>query len=293
MLSRKVSLQLEVILYPLLWFPSLSKEISLIFIIKKVDFMIDDLIQISKEAGELIRNNFGKAHSIEFKTNELNLVTETDKASEKLITDFIKKKYPKHGILAEEGSETNNSSEYLWVVDPLDGTTNFAHGLPIFSVSIGVQKNGETIAGVVYDVMRDIIYYAEKNSGSYENEKRINVNNNENLGHGMLVTGFPYDIKENPDKAFERFIAFLKHARGLRRLGSAAIDFCYVANGVFDGFWEVSLHPWDLCAGKLIVEEADGLVTDFDGNPIDIFAKRILATNKVIHQKMIDVMNSI
>ena len=273
MLSRKVSLQREVILYPLLWFASLSKEISLIFIIKKVDFMIDDLIQISKEAGELIRNNFGKAHSIEFKTNELNLVTETDKASEKLITDFIKKKYPKHGILAEEGR----------VVDPLDGTTNFAHGLPIFSVSIGVQKNGETIAGVVYDVMRDIIYSAEKNSGSYENEKRINVNKNENLGHGMLVTGFPYDIRENPDKAFERFIAFLKHARGLRRLGSAAIDFCYVANGVFDG----------LCAGKLIVEEADGLVTDFDGNPIDIFAKRILATNKVIHQKMIDVMNSI
>ena len=286
-------LQREVILYPLLWFASLSKEISLIFIIKKVDFMIDDLIQISKEAGELIRNNFGKAHSIEFKTNELNLVTETDKASEKLITDFIKKKYPKHGILAEEGSEVNKSSEYLWVVDPLDGTTNFAHGLPIFSVSIGVQKNGETIAGVVYDVMRDIIYYAEKNSGSYENEKRINVNKNENLGHGMLVTGFPYDIRENPDKAFERFIAFLKHARGIRRLGSAAIDFCSVANGVFDGFWEVSLHPWDLCAGKLIVEEADGLVTDFDGNPIDIFAKRILATNKVIHQKMIDVMNSI
>ncbi|MDH3268049.1 MAG: inositol monophosphatase, partial [Ignavibacteria bacterium] len=226
----------------------------------------------------------------------LNLVTETDKASEKLITDFIRKKYPSHGILAEEGSEANpakGGEEYLWVIDPLDGTTNFAHGLPIFSVSIGVQKNGETIAGVVYDVIRDIVYSVEKSSGSYENGKKINVNQNTNLGHGMLVTGFPYDIKENPNKAFERFIAFLKQARAIRRLGSAAIDFCYVANGVFDGFWEVSLHPWDLCAGKLIVEEAGGLVTDFDGKTNDIYSEQILATNGVVHQKMIDVMKSV
>jgi myo-inositol-1(or 4)-monophosphatase len=258
--------------------------------------MIDDIIQLSKEAGELIRNAFGKTHSIEFKTNELNLVTETDKASEKLITDFIRKKYPSHGILAEEGSEANPDkvgTEYLWVIDPLDGTTNFAHGLPIFSVSIGIQKNGETVAGVVYDVMREVVFSAVKNSGSFENGKRINVNKNENLGHGILVTGFPYDIRENPDKAFERFIEFLKHARGIRRLGSAAIDFCYVANGVFDGFWEVSLHPWDLCAGKLIVEEAGGLVTNFDGNSINIYSKQILATNAFVHQKMIEVMRSV
>ena len=255
--------------------------------------MIDDIIQISKEAGELIRNNFGKAHAIEFKTNELNLVTDTDKASEKLITEFIKKKFPSHGILAEEGSEKNKSAEYLWVIDPLDGTTNFAHGLPIFSVSIGVQKNGDTIAGVIYDVNRDIIYSAEKRSGSFANGKRINANRNQKLGHGMLVTGFPYNIKENPDKAEERFISMLKTARAVRRLGSAAMDFCYVANGVFDGFWEVFLHPWDVCAGKLIVEEAGGLVTDFDGNNIDIYSKRILATNGLIHQRMIDVLNSV
>jgi len=255
--------------------------------------MINDIIQISKEAGELIRNAFGKTHSVEFKTNELNLVTETDKASEKLITDFISKKYPSHGILAEEGSEANKSAEYLWVVDPLDGTSNFAHGLPIFAVSIGVQKNGDTIAGVVYDVMRDVIYSAERSGGSFENGRRISVNKNSNLGHSMLVTGFPYDIKENPDKASERFIAFLNQARAIRRLGSAAIDFCYVASGVFDGFWEVSLHPWDICAGKLIVEEADGIVTDFDGNEIDIYSKRILATNGLVHKKMIDVMKSI
>ena len=255
--------------------------------------MIDDIIQISKEAGELIGNAFGKTQSIEFKTNELNLVTETDKASEKLITDFIRKKYPSHGILAEEGSESNKSAEYLWVIDPLDGTTNFAHGLPIFSVSIGLQQNGETIAGVVYDVMRDVIYSSEKGSGSFENDKRLSVNKNENLGHSVLVTGFPYNIKENPDKVSERFIEFLKHARAIRRLGSAAIDFCYVASGVFDGFWEVSLNPWDMCAGELIVKEAGGLVTDFDGNKMNIHSKRILATNGYVHQKMIDVMKKI
>lgn len=255
--------------------------------------MLNDIIQISKEAGELIRNAFGKSHSVKFKTNELNLVTETDKASEKLITDFIRKKYPTHGILAEEGSEINRKADYLWVIDPLDGTTNFTHGLPIFAVSIGVQKNGETIAGVVYDVMRNVVYSAEKGSGSFENEKRISVSKNENLGHSVLVTGFPYNIKENPDKATERFAEFLKHSRAIRRLGSAAIDFCYVANGVFDGFWEVSLQPWDICAGKLIVEEAGGIVTDFDGNKIDIFTKRILATNKLVHQKMIDVLNGV
>jgi myo-inositol-1(or 4)-monophosphatase len=255
--------------------------------------MIEDIIQISREAGELIRNGFGKTHSIEFKTNELNLVTETDKASEKLITDFIKKKYPTHGILAEEGSDVNKSSEYLWVIDPLDGTTNFAHGLPIFAVSIGLQKNGETIAGVVYDVMQDIIYSAEKGSGATANSVKIKVSENNNLQHSLLVTGFPYNIKENPDKALERFTTLSKKSRGIRRLGSAAIDFCYVATGVFDGFWEVHLNPWDICAGNLIVEEAGGIVTDFDGKPIDIFTKRILCTNRKIHQKMIEVMKSI
>lgn len=269
------------------------KVVSIIFENKKLRFMINDIIQISKEAGELIRNAFGKAHSIEFKTNELNLVTETDKASEKLITNFIRKKYPTHGILAEEGNEANRNAEYLWVIDPLDGTTNFAHGLPIFAVSIGVQKNGETIAGVVYDVMRDTLYSAEKGSGSFENVKRILVSKNKNLGHSVLVTGFPYDIKQNPDKAIERFVAFLGESRAIRRLGSASIDFCYVANGVFDGFWEVSLHPWDICAGKLIVEEAGGVVTDFDGNEIDIYTKRILATNKLVHQKMIDILRRV
>jgi len=254
--------------------------------------MIEDIINISREAGKIIRENFGKTHSIEFKTNELNLVTETDKASEKLITDFIRKKYPLHGILAEEGSESNKNSEFKWVVDPLDGTTNFTLGLPIFSVSIGVERNGETIAGVVYDVNRDIIYSAEKGSGAFANGEKIFVSKNENIGHSMIVTGFPYNIRENPDKAFERFVAVCKASRAVRRLGSAAIDFCYVANGVFDGFWEVQLHPWDICAGKLIVEEAGGIVTDFDNKPVNIFSKRILASNGKVHNRMVEVLNN-
>ncbi len=250
--------------------------------------MIKDIWEIASLAGEIIREGFGKNFQIEYKTNEKNLVTEIDKKSEQAVIDFISKKYPTHNILTEESGEHKKDSDYHWVIDPLDGTTNFAHGLPIFAVSIGVMKKDEIIAGVVYDVMRNIFYSAEKGSGAYANESQIQVSNNDKLGLGVLVTGFPYNVAENPDKAFERFTNLTKKARAVRRLGSAAIDFCYVASGVFDGFWEVSLHPWDLCAGKLIVEEAGGLVTDFSGREIDIFTKQILATNKKIHQQMID-----
>jgi len=252
--------------------------------------MINDIIKIAKEAGGLIRNGFGTNFGIEFKTNESNLVTEIDKASEKLISSFIKKNYPSHGIIAEESGETKNSSEFIWVVDPLDGTTNFAHGLPIFSVSIGVQKNGETIAGVVYDIMQDIVYSAELGSGAFANGLKIIVSKNDNLRRSVIVTGFPYNIEENPDHALEKFTALTLASRGMRRLGSAAIDFCYVARGVFDGFWEVSLNPWDICAGKLIVEEAEGLVTDFEGKATNIFTKQILATNGLVHKEMVKIL---
>jgi myo-inositol-1(or 4)-monophosphatase len=253
--------------------------------------MLKDLISISKEAGDLIRSRFRTSLNLEFKTNESDLVTEVDKASEKIIVDFIKKKYPSHGIITEEGGSSSSKSEYNWVVDPLDGTVNYAHGLPIFSASIGIQKNEATIAGVVYDIMQDIIYSAELNAGAYENNKKIKVNDNDNLRYALLVTGFPYDIRENPENALGKFAAFTKASRGIRRLGSAAIDFCYVAKGVFDGFWEVHLKPWDMCAGKLIVEEAGGLVTDFDGNKINIFSKKILASNGKIHEAMIEVLS--
>ena len=254
--------------------------------------MIHDIINIAKEAGEIVREGFGKKLKIEYKSNETNLVTEIDKASEKHITDFIKKKYPGHDILAEESGEKKAGSEYLWVIDPLDGTTNFAHGLPIFSVSIGLQKNGKTIMGVVYDIMQDIAYFAEEGNGAYANVERIKVSLNEKVNHSVLVTGFPYNISENPENALEKFSALTRKARAIRRLGSAAIDLCYVAKGVFDGFWELYLHPWDICAGMLIVEEAGGIVTDFKGNETDIYTKRILASNKKIHPHLMEIISN-
>lgn len=253
--------------------------------------LIDNVELIARQAGEVIRDGFGKDFIVEFKSSETNLVTEIDKKSEKLIKEFINQNYPGHGILAEESGAENQNAEYLWVVDPIDGTNNFAHGLPIFSVSIGVQRNGETICGIVYDVMRDAAYTAELGGGTYLNGKKIAVNSNSNINHSMLVTGFPYDVADNPKNVYEIFGGFLKEARAIRRLGSAAIDFCYVAQGVFDGFWEVHLNPWDMCAGILIVQEAGGLVTDFSGNKSSIFAPEVLATNGRVHETMREIIN--
>jgi myo-inositol-1(or 4)-monophosphatase len=245
--------------------------------------MLDKIIQVAREAGEIIKDGFGKNVSIEYKTNSSNLVTEIDKKSEAYIKAFIKREFPGHGILAEESGSSNMDAEYIWVVDPLDGTTNFAHRLPIFSVSIGVQKNGKTIYGVVYHVMLDEVYSAELGAGAFRNGTPISVKDNSDLRTSLLVTGFPYDITDNPSNAMEIF-------SGMRRLGSAAIDLCYVASGIFDGFWEVHLHPWDVCAGKLIVEEAGGLITNFEGKPIDIYSPQILCSNGKIHSQMVDVI---
>ncbi len=254
--------------------------------------MIEDIKYIAKLAGDIIRNYFGKNFSVEFKSDVRNLVTQADKESEKTIIDFIKKKYPSHGILAEESGSQGINSDYLWVIDPLDGTSNFAHGLPIFSVSIGLQFKEEIIMGVIYDIMRDKLYYAEKGSGAYRDNIKLSVSKNDKIEESFLVTGFPYNINQNPENAFEKFIALTKVSRAVRRLGSAAIDFCYVAEGVFDGFWEVHLNPWDICAGKLLVEEAGGIVTDFNNNKISIHNKTILASNGLIHDKMISILNT-
>lgn len=253
--------------------------------------MITKILPIIKEAGSIIREGFGSNLSIEFKNNESNLVTNIDKASEEILNNFIKKEFPNHSILCEESGKYEKSSEFIWVIDPLDGTTNFAHGLPIFSISVGLQKNNEIILGIVYDIIRNEMFTAELGSGSFKNDKRIYVSKNDNIMRSLLVTGFPYDIQENNEEALQIFGAFLKNSRAIRRLGSAAIDFCYVAAGVFDGFWETKLHPWDVCAGMLLVEEAGGKVTNFMDKKIDIYSNQFLATNRQIHNKMINVIN--
>jgi len=254
--------------------------------------MINKIEVIAREAGQIIRQNFGKKHEIKYKSNLSDLVTEIDKKSESLILKFITKEFPAHSILSEESGLHNKTSEYLWVVDPLDGTTNFAHGLPIFSVSIAVLKNNETIYGVVYDVMRDVLYSAEKGSGAFANAKSIHVSNRSELEECMLVTGFPYDLT-GKDSVFKMFESFLKKSRAVRRLGSAAIDCCLVAEGVFDGFWEATLFPWDVLAGKVIIEEAGGKVTDFNDNPLALKLKQFLGTNGLIHEKMLQVINRV
>lgn len=253
--------------------------------------MINKTIEIVKEAGEIIKTGFGKKNIIEYKTNESNLVTEIDKKSEKLILDFIKKEFPAHSVIAEETGSKYGSSEYTWVIDPLDGTTNFAHNIPIFAVSVGIRKRNETVIGIIYDVMRNSIYSAEKGSGAFQNNNKIKVSNNCNLLKSVLVTGFPYNIKENYKDAIKIFGSFLTKTRGIRRLGSAAIDFCYVASGSFDGFWETNLAPWDVCAGMLLVEESGGKVTNFNGKDIDIFSNQFLATNGEVHEEMIKIIN--
>jgi len=257
--------------------------------------MLDKIIEISKEAGGIIREGFGKKLTLEYKTNITDYVTNIDKASEEKIISFIRKEFPTHNILAEESGQSDGNSEYTWVVDPLDGTMNFAHGLPIFSVSIGVMKNDEIIAGVVYDVMMDIVYSAEKGSGAFANDKKLNVSQTTDLGQSLLVTGFPYDIKDNPKNAIGKFDDFLKVSSGVRRLGSAAIDCCYVASGAFDGFWEVRLNAWDVCAGHILIEEAGGKVTDFSNRKID-YRKyddvELLTSNGKIHEKMMDVLSN-
>lgn len=254
--------------------------------------MIENLIKIAKEAGQIAKEGFGNNFNIEYKINTSDLVTEYDKKCEATIINFIKKEYPGHSILAEESGDSGGESEYRWVIDPIDGTTNFAHGLPIFSVSIGLQKEGKTICGVVNDVMMDTIYAAELGGGSYRNNRKIAVGTNNDLHKSLLVTGFPYDIENHMPRISDKFKEFLLKSRAVRRLGSASIDFCYVASGVFDGFWEMHLHPWDICAGKLILEEAGGTVTNFSENEVDIFSKEILATNGRVHHKMSEILSN-
>ncbi len=253
--------------------------------------MLNVAREAALEAGKFLKYNLGKVKHIERKLGqETNLVTEIDKASEAMIIKKIKQHYPSHDILAEESGDHKVKSEYRWVIDPLDGTTNYTHGLPIFSVSIGVEFNGSIVAGVIYDPNTDEMFTAEKGNGAYLNGKRIHVSSCDTLINSLLVTGFPYNVKDNPGKVVEHFVNLLMEGQGVRRLGSAAIDLAYVAAGRLDGFWEVFLNPWDKAAGILLVEEAGGTVSDFKNAPGSIYDKNTLATNGKIHQQMIAVL---
>lgn len=254
--------------------------------------MLNIAIEAAKEAGKFLKHNLGKVREINLKSGqERNLVTEIDKKAEDLIVGIIKKHFPNHDILAEEsGSEHGKKSDYRWIIDPLDGTTNFTHGLPIFCVSIGLEKKGELIAGVIYDPNLNELFSAEKGRGAFLNGRRLRVSQTQKLKQSLLVTGFPYDIAENPDNCIEHFVNFLVTAQAVRRMGSAAIDMAYVAAGRYDGFWEVNLNAWDMAAGVLLIREAGGKVTDFSGNEIDIYKKQVVASNGLIHEEMLGLI---
>lgn len=253
--------------------------------------MLDIAIEAAREAGALLKLHSGKARLIEKKDGqETNLVTEIDRKSEEIIINRIHSRYPGHDILAEESGGRERSSDYCWIIDPLDGTTNFTHGLPLFCVSIGLEYKGRIVGGVVYDPNLDEMYTAEKGKGATLNRRKIRVSESSKLIESLLVTGFPYNLRDDPTEIITHFNNFLMEAQAVRRLGSAALDMCYVACGRMDGFWEISLQPWDMAAGVLLVEEAGGTFTDFAGCASSVYNKRVVASNGRIHQQMVEVL---
>jgi myo-inositol-1(or 4)-monophosphatase len=246
-------------------------------------------LEAAIKSGAFIKDSVGKVKRISYK-GRINIVTDVDRKAEDIIIKKIKAAFPDHSILSEERGPTRGRSQFKWVVDPLDGTTNFAHGFPFFSVSIALEEEGRIILGVIYDPMRNELFFAERQKGAYLDKKRIAVSAKRRLRDSFLVTGFAYNIKEAADNNVGNFENFLMRALAIRRVGSAAIDFAYVACGRFDGYWELNLHPWDCAAGALIVEEAGGKVTRLDGGPYSHYDRDVLASNGLIHKQMVDVL---
>lgn len=251
--------------------------------------MLDFAVRVAQDAGHLLRDRLGTKFHVGLK-GDINIVTDVDLESERLIREAVASHYPRHQVLGEEGGLGDGSSDYRWVVDPLDGTTNFAHGFPVFAVSIALEYKGETILGVVYDPMRDELFVAERGGGATLNRRPIRVSPTAELTRSLLSTGFPYDIRTSSLNNLNHWKNFAMNAQALRRIGAAALDLCYVACGRFDGFWELNLSPWDSAAGALIVQEAGGLVTDFVGGPFSNYRPELLASNGLIHEAMIGVL---
>lgn len=250
---------------------------------------LDQAIAIARGAGDLLKNATAD-RAADFKLNETDLVTEYDRRSEAFIVAALRESFPDHAVRGEEGTRLNSGAEYEWLIDPLDGTTNFAHGLPIFSVVLTLLQGGQPIVGVVYDPTRDELFTAVKGEGAFLNHQRLHVSNRQPLSRALLVTGFPYDVRTNPDNNIARFTHFAVRARAVRRLGSAGLDLAYVAAGRIDGYWESRLNPWDVAAGVLAVREAGGRVTDFEDHVVPVPNLSLVASNGLIHAQMLTVI---
>ncbi len=246
-----------------------------------------DLERLARAAGMILRDGYSQKHQISYK-GVIDPVTEVDRAVEDLLLSEIARRWPGSHILAEESGVTQGDPAHQWYVDPLDGTVNYAHHIPIFSVSIAYAWRGEVRLGVVYDPMRDELFTAERGGGARLNGKPIHVSQASELRESLLVTGFPYDAWDSPQDNFANFVKLAKLTQGVRRLGSAALDLCYVATGRFDGFWELSLKPWDVAAGGLIAEEAGARVTNLRGDPDYLSPPQsIVAAAPALHPKIL------
>ncbi|MEK6713935.1 MAG: inositol monophosphatase family protein [Nitrospirota bacterium] len=242
----------------------------------------------ARTAGSILLKHLGQPLDVEFK-GDVDLVTKVDRLAEEAIVAIIRDIYPDHQILAEEGTNQGGDSRYRWIIDPLDGTTNFAHSFPCFAVSIGLEAAGKMVGGVVYDPVRNECFTAIDGSGAYLNGNPISVSSVDNLDRALLATGFPYDRRAHPDKYIALFRKFMMKAQEIRRPGSASIDLCYLASGRIDGFWESKLKPWDVAAAVVIVREAGGKLSDFKGNEYSIYGNETLASNGRIHDEMVKV----
>lgn len=248
-------------------------------------------VNITREAGDFLKGKIREEVRVDYK-GEINIVTEADHMSEAMLLSRIRSRFPDHDILTEESAGVRQGSACRWIIDPLDGTTNYSHGYPVFCVSVGFEKKGETVLSVVYNPMLDEMFVAEKGKGAFLNGRKIRVSKNRELTKSLLATGFPYDIRENPDNNINYFNVLALRAQAIRRAGAAALDLAYVAAGRFDGFWELNLHPWDTAAGCLLVLEAGGCVTDLFGGEFSIRSPHVLATNGLIHETMADILRS-
>ncbi|PKN51227.1 MAG: inositol monophosphatase [Deltaproteobacteria bacterium HGW-Deltaproteobacteria-13] len=246
-------------------------------------------VDLALKSGALLKEKFSQTHEINYK-GEINLVTEADKMSEDLIIEAISRNFPDHGVLSEESPAINGTGKLRWIIDPLDGTTNYAHGYPVFCVSIALENDGEVILGVVYDPMREEMFVAERGEGAYLNDKKISVSSIKNISRSLLATGFPYDIRESKDNNLDYFNTMAVNVQAIRRAGAAALDLAHLAAGRFDGFWELKLKPWDTAAGCLLVTEAGGTVSDIAGSEWHLQSPNLLASNGLIHEQMIKVL---
>ncbi len=246
---------------------------------------------LATDAAQVLKRGFNRPRRIKYK-GRIDPVTEFDLKAERLITGRIERRYPDHEILAEEGSAVGQKSEYRWVIDPLDGTVNFAHGFPVYCVSVALEYKGEIVAGAVCDPERDELFWSVKGSGAYLNRRRIKVSSERNLERSLVTTGFGYDIGTARKNNLGLFARMAKKAQGVRRPGSAAIDLCWLACGRIDGFWELKLHPWDTAAAILFVKNAGGKVSRIDGRLYSIFDEDLLASNGRIHTAMQAVLTN-